>query len=327
MALEFIDGFDHYATNDITKKWDTNNGGVIDNTNPRRSGTKHLKFSAITHYVVKNVTWSQTYVIGFAYKSDDLSNNNGITFKVNTTTQLYFKFVSSGAIEAYRGATFLKSSGSGVLTVDTWQYIEIKVYIHDTAGTYEVKVNGVSVLSDSGIDTKPTADGGVNSIFCYGSNGSYTYYDDLYMDTANFKGDCRIDTLMPNGAGNYTQWDPSAGSNYQCVDDSGDINDDTDYCSTSIVDEIDTYTFENLSALGVTIHGLACNVCARKDDASTRKFKALTRVNGSDYVGDEETLNDNYHVHQYIWQNNPDDAAAWEEADVNGAEFGAKLTV
>lgn len=326
MALLFIDGFDHYATDDITKKWNVNNGASIGNTSPRRAASKYIELGTPSEFIGKAFGNRATVVIGFAYYANSLTNDALLKFTFEGNVHLTVKSEPTGRIRVYRGSTQIAESVIDTLKVNSWQYIEVKVYIHDSTGTVDVHVNGVSVISASGVDTKEYSVGQVNLIYLYGCASTSTKIDDLYIDGANILGDCRVDTLMPNGAGNYTQWDPSAGANYQCVDDPGDINDDTDYCSTSTLNEIDTYNFENLTALGVTIHGLACNVCARKDDASTRKFKPLARVNGSDYEGTEVTLNDNYNVYQNIWDDNPDDAAAWEEADVNGAEFGAKLT-
>ena len=37
MALRFVDGFDHYVTADITKKWNSNDGGTISASGGRRS--------------------------------------------------------------------------------------------------------------------------------------------------------------------------------------------------------------------------------------------------------------------------------------------------
>ena len=75
-----------------------------------------------------------------------------------------------------------------------------------------------------------------------------------------------------------------------------------------------------------TIYAVIAEIYANKDDASAKTGKIMARVNGSNYEGADLTpVEANYDYFQEIWELNPDDAAAWEEADVNAAEFGVKV--
>ena len=46
-----------------------------------------------------------------------------------------------------------------------------------------------------------------------------------------------------------------------------------------------------------------------------------------EYVSETKGISRTYINHQHIWSNNPDDSAAWEDADINNGEFGIKLIV
>ena len=43
---------------------------------------------------------------------------------------------------------------ASALQANTWYYIEFKVKCHATLGTFDLHVNGISVLIGSGINTK-----------------------------------------------------------------------------------------------------------------------------------------------------------------------------
>ena len=342
MALLFVDGMTHYATDDISKKYDDKYSNwvyyAISTTEQRRAASKSLRINeGYLFYIQKNVVSSDdTVIFGFAYYQEKIFGVcHGWMISNAIGNQITFIPKSDGSIEVRRGngvGTLLDTSAAAVISPKIWNYIEVKVKISDAAGTYDIVVNGVNVLSGAGADTQGQAAATFNKIALYGNGGGYAYYTDFYVcdstGTANndFLGDIRVDTLYPDGAGNYTQWDANVGANYECVDDDGDIDDDTTYVSTDTLSELDSYTYDNLSASGATIHGVTSTWCTRKDDAGAVGATPITRVAASDYLGSEITLTDDYVTEQYIWDVNPDDAAAWAEADVNGMELGVKLT-
>ena len=155
-------------------------------------------------------------------------------------------------------------------------------------------------------------------------------HHDLYIDDADFQGDCRVDTLWPSGAGNYAEWTPapSGTDNHNNVDDATDQDDDTTHNETGVLNEIDSFAFDNIDAiLGSEIKAVAVNLAARKTDAGARKITPLMRMGGSDYLGTEVDIFDTYMTLQEVFEN-PLDAPseAWEDSDVNDAEVGLKLT-
>lgn len=341
MALLFMDGFSHYATADLPLKWDGASAWAvhgISTTQQRRAGSKSLQLgSTQLHYVMKTlVSADDTIIYGFAYYLDG-SFDTTYGFVVSNAAGIQFTVVilSNGAIEMRRGAyngTLLGTSAVSTVDANVWNYIEVKVKLSDAAGTYDVVVNGVNVLTGSGVDTQNQAAATFDRIALYGQTGFIGYVTDMYVADStgaacnNLLGDSRVDTVMPDGAGNYAQWDPSAGANYECADDPGALDNDTTYVSTDVLNEIDTYTFGNLAALGTTIHGVAVVLATRKDDAGTIKSKSVTRISATDYLGAEVSQADAYDFYHDYMEVNPHDAAAWEEADINGAEFGIKLT-
>ena len=339
MVFLFVDGFTHYATDDVSKKYDDKHVSwiyyIISTDEQRRAGSKSLRIlKSSSVYIQKNLVSSDdTVIFGFAFfQAANFTTTGGWQISNASGVQIKISPQSDGSIVVIRGVTVLGTSAASVIKPNVWNYIEVKIKISDAAGTYDIVVNGVNVLSGAGADTQEQAAATFDRIFLYGNSGDYGYYTDMYIcdstGAANndFLGDIRVDTLYPDGAGNYTQWDANVGANYECVDDDGDIDDDTTYVSTDTLNELDSYTYDNLSALGATIHGVTSTWCTRKDDVGAVGATPITRVAASDYLGSEITLTDSYVTEQYIWDVNPDDAAAWAEADVNGMELGVKLT-
>lgn len=341
MALLFIDGFDYASAEGARQKWtqvtDNRNSATyfeVTNTNARRAGTYYLKLansssSGTSGWVQTAFAAKSTLYIGFAFKKVEAAN--GIMFMLRDTadtSQCAVEVNADGSFSLYRGTTtLLDTTPVNQCYVGEWNYFEFKLVISDSVGAWEVRKNGASIHTGTGFDTRASAAYTTATTLYLQGPSAYGHcaYDDLYIDDAQFHGDCRVDTLHPTANGTYAQWTPLAGQNYENVDEVSPDN-DTSYNSTVTAGAIDTYVMDNLSALGSTIYGVALNLSLRKTDAGTVICHAMTRIGSTDFEGTtDHNVSDVYRYAQEIYEVNPDDGAAWEEADVNGAEFGVKL--
>jgi len=104
-------------------------------------------------------------------------------------------------------------------------------------------------------------------------------------------------------------------------------DDNNSYVADATVSDQDRYTFPSIA--GSTVHAVAVNIRAEKDDASTRAIRAVaksgatTADNGSDF---NLTLNA-YADFQGIFETDPNTSVLWTVSGVNAAEFGVKTTV
>jgi len=236
-------------------------------------------------------------------------------------------------IHVYRGGTKIgETSGAGLVN-GVWAYIEAKFTINNSSGSVIIRVNENIVLSLSGIDTQDSANAYFNMFRLGGIYSGYSYLDDMYMcdltgsKNNDFLGDVRVDTLRPNAAGTYTDFTPSAGANYQNVDETCGPDNDTTYNEGANVGDQDSYQMPDLPApAGTTIYGVKTQATVRKTDAGVMKCKVLTRAGTTDDLGAELTLSDTYLTPFEIYEDNPDDSAAWEDADVNSMEPGVEIT-
>ena len=334
MALIFCDSFDHYATADGTKKWNTFGTGVSIQSASGRRSTGCMQFSGNTRFADKTLPSSyQTLIVGFALDAAAANTTDIMRFLDGVTVHTGLYLTANNAIAAFRGsnATILGTSANNVVPSSGFCYIEVKTKIDDTTGTVDVKVNGASVLSLSGQDTRNGGNASVTGISIRGVGGT-AKIDDLYVcDTSgstnnDFLGDVRIDCLFPDGDGNYTQFTPSTGtSHYQLVDES--TPNTTDYNDGATVGDRDSYTFQNLSALtSQTVYGVQVCMAINKDDAGSKSATAFVRASSTNGDGSGIALGTSQVITTQVFETNPATSTAWTESTVNGMEAGCKVT-
>jgi hypothetical protein len=238
------------------------------------------------------------------------------------------------SISVRRSSTALGTSAAGVIPGNGYAYVEFKCNIHDTTGSYDVRINNVSVLSGTNKDTRNGATGVINTV---GINFPVInmYFDDFYVcDTAgsvnnDFLGDVRVDAYLPNGNGNSSQFvgsDADSTNNYLLVDDPTDIDDDTTYVESSTVSNKDTYAIADMSHVPSTIHGVQVCASAKKDDAGARTMAIVTRSGGTDYDSSAYSISTSYLVYRNIRETDPNTSSAWSKTNLNSAEFGVKVS-
>jgi len=347
MTLLFMDGFDHHQSDmALISKWDTcpspqyfscgtayARPGSI-GVNPQglqiadESGSSNLQ---------KYLTESSTLIAGFAFRSSD---SNNPSYDAN---QPFMAFMAGGTIQIglwlmgdlcinlrLGGGTYIGSTLPIIRYA--WNYIEIKVLFSPTVGTAEVRLNGDPILAVTGINT--SASGGTTGsriLFDAVNNDHNVYLDDVYvcngLGTKNndFLGPVRIATIRPNAAGFSTDFTPSAGANFECVDDVNTVGTAT-YNSHDVVGEKDSYNLDAIPEAGTTIHGIAVNSNMKKSDSGVRSAHPLVRVNSTDYsLGSSNVLAEGWEIRQDILEINPDDSADWEDADINALEVGVEV--
>lgn len=352
MALLWIEGFESYNTaidfmavrNPLfTNVYCTGDLRVFFNTNyGRRTGTGgmlstrqdwRIQYEFASNYV--------TIVTGFAIKLVESGTPvyastayGGIIFKDSTTVQCGL-YPNGTEMQARNGDGTLLGTTSGLgLHYNSWVFVEIKVTIDNSGGVVVVRANNNVVLNLSSQDTQYSANAYLNRIEYCGIVGDLdTYYDDLYiLDTTgtknnDFLGDVRIDAVRPNGVGSHTDFTPLSGANYENVDETLGPDDNTSYNSSGSLGAKDSYAMSSLAALGTTIHGVKTQISASKDDAGARGVKCLTKAGSTEDTGTEMSLSQGtYETPAEMYEDNPDDSAAWEEADVNGMEVGVEIS-
>lgn len=252
------------------------------------------------------------------------------------TSHVCVSTTSGGALELRRGlagGTLLASSSAGVVVANEWHYVELQALLSDTVGTATLRLNGVTVAWFSG-DTKNAGTKTVFDSFGFGSplNGNGTAdYDDLYVCNGagsvnnTFLGDCKVETLLPNGNGATSAWVGSDGNstdNYLLVGEEPPSM--TDFVQSATVGATDTYAHTNLATGTGTVAGVQVAVYA-KTDAGAANVAPVARSGANEAPGTTAALSTTVSAPHSVFETKPVDGGTWTIADVNAGEFGVKV--
>lgn len=224
--------------------------------------------------------------------------------------------IENDKLTAYVGTSKV-ATGTITLSTSTTYLVEVQYKVDGASGIIKVYIDGVLDINYSG----DTQNGTLTTIKRL-TIDSDIYLDNVIIDDAELPGDTEIGILAPSGAGTTTQWTPSSGSNYACVDEIPVS--DTDYNAVNTVDQIDTYATEDMST-DCIIKCVQVQARMIKDGTPTPQNAAIAvRSGGTDYFSADKAVPSSYASLCNMWVNNPADSAAWEKADVNAMECGIK---
>lgn len=207
---------------------------------------------------------------------------------------------------------------------DTWMHIGITFYAHASAGYLSVYVDGVQVLTYTG-----NTSGNVDSIYFGGQGWNISaYFDDFYVDDTTGESDAapsakRFLFSLVNAAGADAQFTPSAGSNYQNVDDSGAPDSDTTYNAALSAALKDTFNTADITMPADHVIRAAIIIAVvKRTDAGTASQIKLHSYDGATYQsGTAQTPTTSYNT---IFERQPlqPDATAWNEVDFEAMQYG-----
>lgn len=335
MALLFCDGFGHYATADMLKKWTQFSGAgqTIHATNGRRAGPC-MEITTAASGIQKTLPAAKaTLIVGAAIRLALYSGSPLFKFLDGATEQINVLANADGTLQVRRGTsagTLLGTSKPALYNNNIWQYVEAKVTFADTTGAVEIRVDGVTVLTLTNIDTANTVNFSATAVGLH-APGANVDLDDFYvcdsLGTAqnNFLGDVRIDTLFPNAAGTYTQFTPNtAVANYTTVDEA--VATVTDWNATATVGHKDSYALQDHPLAAANIKGAQLNAYMMKGDAGSRQAATLLKNGASEVVGAGVGLVETPGAILSTPHDVAPGGAAWTVALVNSTEAGVTVT-
>ena len=338
MTLLFMDGFDHFTAAGSSLKYSGSNlsSASVGSTTPdtRHGAGQWIGTTNTGFHLTQTFSARASWVVGFAAYFGAMPTGVSIAgFMDGANFQATLVVNADGTLSVTRnGTAVLGGTSTATVQPATWNYIEWKITIANSIGSNSciVRLNGTNIINvTAGEDLQATANASATGFRIKGASSTLHCFDDLYICDQSggvnddFLGDVKVVTLYPSGAGNSTDWTASAGSNYQCVDETQG-NGDTDYVSESTAGDHDTYAFGNISDSG-TVIGIQTNMYARKDDAGTREVAAVVRSGGTDYDGATVALSTSYAILWEVRETDPATTSAWDITGVNALEAGPKL--
>lgn len=377
--LLFMDGMAHYDTARIGMKYSTLGAsrttwaitaeGRFGNCVKKSatSGGPPTGYLQIAPLMTRQAVWAPSAggVCGFAIKVDDLAAVSGEGGQIGgDTTQGFFVVVEGGSehvkawlnpngtFSVFRNsgnpsAPVLLAESTEGLASNTWMYVEFKWVLHNSAGSFAIRVNGVTVLSVSGVDTlkDPLAGstlGVWNVVSLLGVQSTTPplltmRMCDLYLadlvsvdpdDVSDFLGDGVVHTIMPNGVGSAADWTPSVGANWDTVNDRPAPDDDATYVRADTIGQTDVHQFEDIPP-GAIVKGVHLLAMARKETEGASAIAPIVHQGSTDYQGPTQGVAamayDRYLTQPYDL--NPATGDKFTAAEVNAGQFGFVKTI
>lgn len=336
MALVWCDGFDYYTSDAHVnaRKCFISPSFVTYQQSPRASGNGYsISMGNDRTYLSPNVWNGVTTVIfgcGLFMPSIPVANDR-IWYIINTANNQLCDIgvKSTGKLYATRANTQLGSDSALTLAANTWYYIEAKIVIGTgTSGSIIVNVNETETLNIPSVNTAFDS-GFAASRLQILANGTMRF-DDLYMaDTTgsynnDFLGDVKIVSSIPDANGNTNNFTPTAGQNYEAVDDVPTST--SDYVYSSTAGNIDDYSFLPVQETG-NIYGVqvSANMQVIGGHARDIRFRSDSNSNQTETASQTIGAGPTPFYQTGIFERNPDGAAAWTDTTVNDAKFGVKL--
>jgi len=340
MGFVFVDGFDHYTG--LPGKWTSATANLGIGPSYGRFSTNGLRCQDWNQRLTKTVPTQTTYYVGAAlyFPSQGYSLARVIlAFHEGATGGSVHVALDRGADgklvvrmgHEWPGSGTVLGTSVSVYPLAEWHYIEMMTTIGDSPnGAVTVKVDGVDWITVTGADTRNGQNGNITTVQFFGAqstqNPQYVYIDDVYIHDSAFQGDCRIIYRAPEAAGAHSEWTPSTGDNFECVNEAAPAT--ADYVETDVLDEIDTYEMTDIDETAGTVLAVVGNYYCQKTDAGARQIAMATELPSSPsehLVSDGQAVPSSWGYLQFIQETKPG-GGAWTVQDTKDAEMGMKLT-
>jgi hypothetical protein len=252
-------------------------------------------------------------------------------------TQLGWRPNPDGSISVYRmtsttAGTLLGTTATGLLLNNVWHWIDFSGTINTTTGSVVLKVDGVTVLNLSSVNTQGFATVATWDGIIIGTQGTSTTnsqlcaFDDLYvLDSATTLGERRIETIRPSADTAQKDWTPNTGTvNFNRVNDAT-VQSGT-FVQSSTLNNLDLYDTVDLTGIPVSIDMVQITAFAQKTDAGARSIKLVADVSGTQLLSSDLSLMASISPFKFAMLTKPG-GGAWDTSSVNGLKIGPKVSV
>lgn len=343
MAVIFCDGGDIQFAENTAGLWNTyfraGVGSALwwNDTGQKRTGTGSMRWQAGNYeeYLKKNFTAVATLYGHLAMYFSATPNGYGtdgqhllsvhrdatrhLTLLINDATHL---------LEVRRGNWNGTLLGTGVtpIAAGQWYSVEFALTTHDTTGAVLIKVNGVTDIDLSGVDTNNGGTDGINVFelnFGTASPGQSQYIDDLVLDDAALPGRVAVYPMTVNADGSYEQWALSGGvDTYALLDENPPLI--SDYIQSGTSAQKSSCTASHAVPAGATVQAVQVNVWAQLDVAGSTQFKPFVRLTGVDEAGAVKAPDVSTVAFSHAFNSKPG-GGAWSQADLANVELGVEV--
>ena len=343
MALLWFDGFEGYGDsaderveNEMARRYTTNNYLEIKDDGRWGSGWAIQPEYQNCDFTTPSLTTDATMIVCFAFKLpyDDIWYHPFCIMKTSDTDGMSLSCLVDGTLVVKRGTTELGRSNLSVINFKRWHWIEFKVVCDNTTGSYEVRVDGNTVVSDTGVDTQVGASAYHDTVELTGMSiwtVKTPRFDDLIiMDGSgssynDFIGQRKVEAIVPTSDTADIDWTTSGGSTHYVLVDDLDPDDDTNYVEDTVSANEDIWGYSDLSGI-TSVDALCLITDVRVTDATPYDLKTTVKSGGTKYTSIADTISStSYAMKDRLMVVDPDTSIAWTASGINSAEFGVEV--
>lgn len=328
MAYEiFMDGWDRGS--DPGRMWVAYSGSavVINPTNGRR-GTPCLErqYGPASGDWMRSVLFTPAPKCTLALAIYLTGGEQSIELRMghNWTCQMAVKISDYGVYSVVDGTGAAVWESSDTLPLNSWQHIEFAVFC-DAAGSYELRVNGVTKAYDPSRDTQSVPGSLINSIYIGwpGVGDTGCYIDDLfflYGDELRFLGDCRVDTLPLTADATPQEWQVNPDTEEAWAA----LNQDANSIYSLAGDKESRFAVANLTHQAHYVYGVQVVTRAGKTDAGVASLYLQTESGAEVHESPEIGLTTSKLTYWESMVKNPDGPVNWALSTVNSLKIGVR---
>lgn len=338
--LRWIDGFESYGTTNgntavgALNKY-TNSLGTLTVRAGRLAGHSLSGNSSVV-LTTPAFTANDIWFVGFAYYYIKTTNIEEPVFQLidGSTVQCTVNLQCNGELQARKGSggTSLGFTTGARIRAGTWNYIEIKIKVHASAGTVDIKVNGVNVMALTGKNTDQHASAQATAVaLCGASSNNQSTFDDFYVldntgsNNNTFLGPQKATMILATGDHGTNQWTPNSGSNHFDRVNENPHDSSTSYISDLLTGDTEEFDYANTGSEVTAIKGVMVNTVFETDSVVALSVKNHVNSGGtsSDDAGTAGT-NGTYKTASFLVETDPNIAALWTKTNLDAALFGVK---
>lgn len=349
MSIQYMDNFQFYGTNTTYMldglPWSSISGSLVADPDTSASGNVLRVTASNNNSNTLDTRLSLPTVTtkvgnAFRFYMDVLPTGNGtrpsiLAYRSLANAKLYDWIIEpNGSLSLYNtSGTLIATTTNPVMAPKSWFHYEF--YIDLTAGTYEARIEGVTVLSGTGLTPVPTSiyllGYSARQDFTSNSNAKNYMKDFVVWDGSgsvnnSFLGSVTVFLLKVNGDVS-SGWTRSSGStdygllNETTPDDTGYISAGTSLPAASFM------TLEDLGASVVGVRGLQTMARAQKSDGGDATLVVSLKSATNTDAGANHQVTTGFKYWFDLSELDPDTGTFWAPLAVNAAEIKLDRTV
>lgn len=329
MAIEFLESFDDGLYN--LGKWSTLTPGSGHDLSASGRTGNGLRIRDTANFNGRvSRPGATTIVVGCAYNIRFTSGSAAevMILMEGSVEHINLNIPAGTTNVQIRRSTTVLATAVGAASVDGFHYWELKVVVHQSAGSVELRRDNVVVASATGIDTfvDSGSTGEIDTVRFAGNTAgatvtNRTIIDDIYIDSDTFIGSPEIRALFPAADGDVNDWTPDTGADNFARVDENPPDDDTSYVETSAAGDVDVYTMDSITDSGI-VHGLISRSYVRNAGVGSVNVRQVARRSAANEVGSDVAIATAYGIASEIFTVDPHTSAQWTRANLNNTQFG-----